>query len=231
MPTDPRPEAPRPVALEVVQDRTAEARCDEGFLRVKRLICRSRREDGSRSEPFPVDLVDREHLDAVGVLVWRRGAAGPELLLRDCLRPGAFFRKDREPPVPEGEAGLFVQEIVAGILEAEDRGLEGVRRRAAIEVLEEAGFRVAPEEIVHLGAPFYLVPGTLSEKVHLTAVEVTGRPRELPEGDGSPMEEGGRITWIPLAEVQARSQRGELQDAKTELGAHRLLLHLAGEDR
>jgi ADP-ribose pyrophosphatase len=216
-----------PVAIEVVEDRTGSARLDEGFLRLRRLLCRNLREDGSRSEVYPVDLVDREHLDAVAVALYRRGEAGVEVLVRTCLRPGAYFRREREPPAPGGEGSLMVEEIVAGVLEGEDRGLEGVRRRAAIEALEEAGYRVQPERFVHLGAPFYLVPGVLSEKVYPTAADVSGLDREDAPGDGSPLEEGGRVRFLPAREILRAAYAGELEDAKTELCVARLLAWLS----
>ncbi len=58
---------PRVTAIEVVEDRTATARCDEGFLRLKRLRARNRRADGSRSPEYPIDVIDRPTLDAVAV--------------------------------------------------------------------------------------------------------------------------------------------------------------------
>ena len=39
----------RVVAIEVVEDRTATSRLDEGFLRLRRLRARNRRADGSAS--------------------------------------------------------------------------------------------------------------------------------------------------------------------------------------
>ena len=59
-------------ALELVQDRTATSRCDEGFLRLKRLTVRNRRADGTASREYPVDLIDRPALDAVAVAIWAR---------------------------------------------------------------------------------------------------------------------------------------------------------------
>ncbi len=35
--------------IEIVEDYTQRARCDEGFLRLRRLRARNRRADGSRS--------------------------------------------------------------------------------------------------------------------------------------------------------------------------------------
>ncbi|MGQ0508066.1 MAG: NUDIX hydrolase [Myxococcaceae bacterium] len=211
------------VELEVVEDFTSSAKCDEGFLHVRRLRCRNRRADGSTSPIFRVDVVDRPRLDAVAVLVFREGAKGKEVLLRQNLRPAAYFRKDKTPVVPDGTKHLFVEEIVAGLLELEDKGEEGLRNRSAAEVYEEGGFKVSPGEVQLLGAPFFLAPGILSEKIFLAAVDVTGRTPSAPEGDGSPMEEGGQTRFVPILEALAMCRRGQIQDAKTELALTRLL--------
>src|SRR5687767_9818829 len=128
-------------ALEVGEDFTATARCDEGFLQVRPLRCRNRRPDGSSSPIYRADVVDRPALDAVAVLVYRQrsdGQPGAEIRTRLNLRPAAYFRRQKVLPLPE-EPILQVPEIVAGVLEHNDRGEEGLRARAAAEVLEEAG--------------------------------------------------------------------------------------------
>lgn len=210
-------------AIEVVEDLTARSRCDEGFLRVRRLRCRNLRQDGSRSGEYRVDVVDRPKLDAVAVLLYRQGGADLEVLTRTNLRPAAYFRAGKPTTVPDGQVHLLVEEIVAGLLEPEDHGEEGIRRRAAEEAFEEGGVRVAPEEVELLGAPFFLAPGILSEKVFPTAVDVTGKKEVEPPGDGSPLEEGGRTRWWRARELLEACRRGELQDAKTELSLVRLL--------
>lgn len=220
---------PAPVTdLEIVEDFTASARCDEGFLHVRRLKVKNRRADGSASNVYRVDVVDRPRLDAVAVLVWRRGANGPEFLTRQNLRPAAYFRRDKVPTVPDGRSHLFCEEIVAGLLEDSDRGEPGLRHRAAEEVLEEAGFRVAPEQVALLGPPFFVAPGILSEKIFLAAVEVTGLEPEAAQGDGSPLEEGGAITWRDEASLRKAIADGVIQDAKTELALVRFLAARAG---
>jgi ADP-ribose pyrophosphatase len=181
------------------------------------------RADGTRSKVYRVDVVDRPRLDAVAVLVYRRGAQGREVLTRMNLRPAAYFRREKAPTVPDPAVYLRVEEIVAGLLEPEDRGEEGVRRRAAAEVWEEAGFRVRAEEVRLLGAPFFVAPGILSEKIFLAAVDVTGREGAPPPGDGSPLEEGGELRWRPLPQLLAACRAGEVPDAKTELALTRLL--------
>ena len=214
-------------AIEVVEDFSATARCDEGFLQIRRLRVRNRRADGSTSPVYRVDVVDRPRLDAVAVLVVRRGAEGLEVLTRMNLRPAAYFRKDKEQPVPDARSHLYCEEIVAGLLENSDHGEEGLRTRAAEEVREEAGFVVTPAEIVVLGPPFFVAPGIVSEKIFVCAVDVTGKEAAMPEGDGSPLEESPPPQWRPVAELQAAIESGEVQDAKTELALTRWLRRAA----
>lgn len=210
-------------AIEIVEDFSATARCDEGFLRLRRLRCRNRREDGSQSKVYRVDVVDRPCVDAVAVLVWRRTAGGIEILLREGLRPAAYLRKEQHLTMPDPGEHLTVREIVAGLLEPADRGPEGIRSRAAAEVWEEGGFRVEPSAVRTLGSAFLVAPGILSEKIFLTEVEVTGLEQETPPTDGSPLEEGARLSWMPLSEVLPACLEGRLLDAKTELAARRFL--------
>jgi ADP-ribose pyrophosphatase len=211
------------VELEILEDFSARARCDEGFLHVRRLRCRNVRADGSFSRPYNVDIVDRPVPDAVAVLVWRRVAQGVEVLTRRTLRPAAYFRKDLPLPVPEGRPSLTVEELVAGVLEPEDRGVPGVKARAAAEVREEAGYSVAADAVELLGPPFFMLPGIVSEKIHPTAVEVTGQEPGAAMGDGSPLEEGASVRWWPIGSLLEACRSGEVADAKTELCVLRFL--------
>jgi ADP-ribose pyrophosphatase len=213
--------------IEIIEDFTSSAKCDEGFLRVRRLRCHNRRADGTVSKVYRVDVVDRPRLDAVAVLVYRRGEAGLEVLTRMNLRPAAYFRRGKDMTVPDPTTYLQVEEIVAGLLEPSDKGEEGLRLRAAEEVREEAGFEVKPEEIQLLGAGFFLAPGILSEKVFPTAVDVTGKQSGVPHGDGSPLEEGARLQWRPIRELLALCRSGDVPDAKTEIAVLRLLAEQA----
>jgi ADP-ribose pyrophosphatase len=211
------------VELEVLEDYTSRARCDEGFLHVRRLRCRNVRADGSVSRPYNVDVVDRPVPDAVAVLVWRRGASGVEVLTRRTLRPAAYFRRDLPLPVPDRAPSLTVEELVAGVLESEDKGTAGLQARAAAEVQEEAGYSVPPETVELLGPAFFMLPGIVSEKIHPTAVDVTGKTRGPATGDGSPLEEGASVRWWPISALLAACRSGEVEDAKTELCVLRFL--------
>jgi ADP-ribose pyrophosphatase len=222
---------PRVSAIEIVEDRTRTSRCDEGFLHVRRYRAVNRRADGSASREYPIDVIDRPSLDAVAVCLWARGAGGPEVLLRRGLRPAAYFRRGRRPALPEPEY-LLVEELVAGVIEPGERGLDGLRRRAAEETREETGLEVPPERFDPLGGALFMLPGIASEKIHLLAAEVPpGRgpgPWPAPEhGDGSPLEEGAELVWRPLDGAVAACERGEIEDAKTEIGLRRLAARLA----
>src|SRR6266542_3546141 len=162
-------------AIEIVEDYTARARCDEGFLRLRRLRARNRRADGSASREYPIDVIDRPTLDAVAVCLYARTPAGIEILTRRGLRPAAYFRRGKVAALPEPEY-LLAEELVAGVLEPGEVGLDALRRRGADEVREEAGIEVAPERLERLGGPFFPLPGIVSEKITSSPRRCRRRP-------------------------------------------------------
>lgn len=211
------------VDFEIISDHVEGVR--GGFLAVRRLHLRNLREDGSRSEPYVCDfLVRPKGVDAVVVAVYHRSDAGVQVLLRDGLRPALTKGRDaRSLPIPDERVSLTLTEVVAGIIEVGDRGEAGVRARAAIEVEEEAGYRVSPEDVVFLGAGSFPSPGSMPEKFWLVAVEVADPSAQQPAlGDGSPMEEGATTQWMGLDEAIASCVDGTITDAKTELVLRRL---------
>src|SRR6185369_6596326 len=199
-----------------------------GFLAIRRLRMRNRRADGSVSAPYVCDAIARPYgQDAVVVAVYARVAGGIEVLVRDGLRPALPFGRDpARAPLPEPPPGMFLTELVAGILEPGDVGSDGLRARAAAEVAEEAGFVVEPGAITVLGAGVYPSPGSMIEKFYFAAVEVDPATQQPLAGDGSPMEEGATTRWLPLDAAIAACVRGDLVDLKTELGLRRLRDHL-----
>jgi ADP-ribose pyrophosphatase len=200
-----------------------------GFLAIRRLRMRNRRVDGSVSAPYVCDAIARPYgQDAVVVAVYSRIDGGVQVLVRDGLRPSLLLGRDpTRAPLPEPPPGMFLTELVAGILEPGDLGVDGLRQRAAHEVEEEAGFTVEPAAIALLGAGAYPSPGSMIEKFYFTAVEVDPSTQQPLSGDGSPMEEGARTRWLALDHAIEACVRGELADLKTELGLRRLRDHLA----
>ena len=210
-------------ALQIESDQVL-AR-EGGFLGVRRLHLRNVRENGSTSERYICDFLERpKGLEAVVVVVWHRGSDGIEVLVRECLRPTlAVGRPVERQVIPDARSYLLLTELVAGIVEVDDRGEEGLRRRAAAEVLEEAGYTVSPDAVELLGPGVFPSPGAMPEKFWLTAVEIADRTAQAPlAGDGSPMEEGASVRWLALARAIEMCMRGEIEDCKTELGLRRL---------
>ncbi len=217
--------------IEIVEDRTARSRCDEGFLRLRRYRARNRRADGSASAEYPIDVIDRPSFDAVAVCLYARGSVGWEVLTRAGLRPAALFRRGRATCLPEREH-LLLEELVAGVVEPGEVGLDALKRRAAAEVREEAGLDLAPAALEPLGAGFFMLPGIASEKIHLLCAEIARgdgpSERDAPDGgDGSPLEEGARLRWRSLDAAIAACEAGEIEDAKSEIALRRLATRLA----
>jgi len=199
-----------------------------GFLEVRRIRLRNRRTDGSLSAEYIADSIARRAQDAVVVALYTRTPAGVEVLVREGLRPALVFGRDAaRAPLPEPPPALLLTELVAGVIEPTDRGEAGLRSRAAAEVLEEAGFTVAPDQIEMLGQGLYPTPGAMVEKFYFVGVEVDPATQQELAGDGSPMEEGATTRWLPLDAAIAACVRGEIVDLKTELGLRRLRDHLA----
>lgn len=215
---------PKVTDIEIIEDFSSTARCDEGFLQIRRLRARNRRVDGSTSPIYRIDVVDRPRLDAVAVLIFREEKDGVvSFMTRTNLRPAAYFRASKQQTVPDERSHLVCDEIVAGLLEPTDSGEAGLRHRAVEEVREEAGFRVQPSALQPLGAPFFVAPGILSEKIFLMAVDVTGLTASAADGDGSPLEEGAEFRWWSADELRTACLKGTVQDAKTEISLRRFL--------
>lgn len=203
-----------------------------GFLAIRRVRLRNRRADGSLSPAYTCDFVVRPYgLDAVVVALYHQPAGGSmRVLLRDCLRPALALGRENQPiPVPDTREYLLVTEVVAGIIEVGDKGIEGIRARAAAEVHEEAGYQVSPESVVLLGQATFPSPGMVAEKYWLMAVHIDEPAAQEPlAGDGSPMEEGASTRWVHLDDAIAACVAGDIEDAKTELTLRRLRDFLAG---
>ncbi len=215
----------KPVSLEVLEDRSAQSSCTEGFLRLRRLRVRHRYADGSCSPPYSCDVVSRRCVDAVAVALWFVGEDGRrKVVLKEGVRPPIWLRRERVLVQPDPEPPLVIAELVAGLLEDEDTGPEGLRRRAVAECWEEAGLRLSPAAFTPLGAPLYPSPGAGDERVYFLAARLDGPPCTVqpPPGDGSPMEHGTRILVLDLEDALTRCRDGRIPDMKTEIALARL---------
>lgn len=195
-----------------------------GFLELRRLRMKNRRADGSLSAGYVCDSIVRPYgQDAVVAAVFARDASGIRVLVREGLRPALTLGRDpARAPLPEAAPGMFLTELVAGILEQGDHGEAGLRMRTAHEVHEEAGFVIDPARVMLLGAGTLPSPGSMLEKFYFTAIEVDPATQGPLVSDGSPMEEGATTRWLGLDEAIAQCVSGEICDLKTEAALRRL---------
>lgn len=220
--------APEEIEVVVVEDRTAGARCDRGFLRVRRLILQNRYADGSKSAAYPYDLVERDATDAVAIVLYARSGDTVRICLRTALRPPMTFRPTYALPIPETSGSGVLWEIPAGLVEPEEEGADGLAACAARETLEEVGLEIAADAFEALGPPAGLSPGVIGEKIHFLVAEVDPDARGVPTEDGSPVEERAEVRFLPLEDALRAARSGRIGDLKTEVGIRRLAERLTG---
>ena len=195
----------------------------DGFLRLRRPRMRVRFADGTVSDPFVYDLVDRTRLDAVVVAAHYRGEDGRRwVYLRTAVRPPVALRPVGCRPVPERETLGNLWELVAGLVEVDEQSPEGLRGCASRELAEEVGFEVPPEAMRELGPSTFPAPGICGERHFFVHAEVDPARRATPSEDGSALEQHALVVAIPLDDAIALARAGDLEDAKTELGLRRL---------
>jgi len=217
--------------LLVRTDERADVERQPAFLQLRRLAMRIEGPDGWISDEGIWDFVERPvGLDAVVVVVFRRGDAGIEVLLRKGLRVPASLGRPGQPRGPGRHPAVFIDEIVAGLIEQGETSEAGRLFRAQKEVIEEAGLDVPLSAIEPLGGPLWATPGVCAEILHYFSADATGA-REAPiEGDGSPFEALASVRWLPLEQAIARvcgagsAALGEegIGDLRAELGLRRL---------
>lgn len=212
------------IQIEVLADHSAELRGDEGFLRLRRVTLQNRRPDGTASRAYRYDLVERDAMDAVAIVLIADTLPGAELrvCLRSALRPPLAFRTGYALPLPEPERAPVVWEVPAGLVEPDERGELGLRECAARETLEETGIEVDASAFAPLGHAVVLSPGVLAEKVHFLVARVQPDAAGTPTEDGSPVESDAVICFLPLSVALAAVRDGRVADVKTEVALRRL---------
>jgi ADP-ribose pyrophosphatase len=209
--------------LELVEDISPVA--PAGFLRLIRRRLRVKYPDGTRSDPFPYDEVDRRAIDAVVIAAHFVQDGQCWVYLRSALRPPLRFRDPTRSPDGQRETGAL-WELPAGLIEPGEQSTGGVLRAGCRELREELGFLALETDFQTLGAPVWPSPGVLSERLFFVQLAVRPERREEPSLDGSALERHGRVVAVPLAQALELCRSGRIQDAKTELALRRLADHL-----
>lgn len=188
------------------------------WLRHRRPKMRAVYADGTSSEPFIYEHVERKATDAVVLLMHFEG----QVLLRTSLRPPLAVRTQLVVPLPDGENDSpMLWEVPAGLIEPEEQGLEGIAACAVREAAEETGVVLTEADLTPLGPPSFLCPGVIAEQLHYFAAELSNMTLGFAYGDGSPVEERAALAFVPFAEALKMTR-----DVKTELGVRRLMAHL-----
>ena len=208
------------VRLEVLEDLSPKGA--SGFLRLRRRRLRAHYPDGSASEPFDYDEVDRRAIDAAVMLAHYEDARGvPYVYLRSCLRPPVAMRDKARSPLRDEHDHGGLWELPAGLVEPGEQTPEGVVSTAQRELLEELGFDVERSQLIPLGPSTFPAPGIVSERQFYFRVAVDPNQRRAPELDGSPLERFGEVIDVPLSDALAWCANGGIEDVKTEIGLRR----------
>ncbi len=219
--------------LLVRTDERVDAPRRPAFLQLRSLRMRVEGPDGWVSEEGTWDFVERPvGLDAVVVVVFRRVADGVEVLLRQGLRVPASLGRPGQPRGPGRHPAVFIDEIVAGLIEDGEASPSGRIERARQEVEEETGLHLPSSVIEPLGGPLWATPGVCAEQLYYFSADATGVEAAALVGDGSPFEALAQTIWLPLDEAIARAcgagteTSGESGDLRAELGLRRLAARL-----
>ena len=208
------------VRLEVIEDLSPKGA--SGFLRLRRRRFRAHYPDGSASEPFEYDEVDRRAIDAAIMLAHYEDARGvPYVYLRSSVRPPVAMRdKARSPLLEEHDHG-GLWELPAGLVEPGEQTPEGVVTAAQRELLEELGFDVEKSQLLPLGPSLFPAAGICAERHFFFHVAVDPNQRRAPLHDGSPLERFGEVIDVPLSNALGWCTDGSIEDGKTEIGLRR----------
>jgi ADP-ribose pyrophosphatase len=149
--TGPRPLGLPDITLEPLEDLSPAD--SAGFLRLVRRRFRAHYPDGTVSDPFVYDEVDRRALDATVIAAHYADSAGVrQVYLRSALRPPTCFRDPARSPVELQERFGGLWELPAGLVEPTEQTPEGLVASAARELDEELGFQLPPTALTPRGS-------------------------------------------------------------------------------
>lgn len=189
------------------------------FYQVYSARCKLLYDNAEESEIFNLDFVFRKNNDAVVIIPYQIINGEPYIYLVSCFRPHRDITNYKG--FKESNAGN-TWELPAGLVEDEEaeEQMEGYKKAASRELLEETGLNVSHENMRLLGKRTFT--GAQSERLFFFATEIKEEKFEEIKGDGHPLEKHGQVCKISLKEAFSYVQNGDLTDIKTEIGIYRL---------
>jgi nudix-type nucleoside diphosphatase (YffH/AdpP family) len=175
----------------------AKKRVFDGFFKIDEADLCYERFDGSMTPT--VKRISLERGDSVAALLFNRDS-------RQLL----FVRQFRYPTHEKGPG--WITEIVAGMQEPGEDAEDALRR----EVLEETGYDIVSIEPI---GRFYVSPGGSSERITVFYVETTGTSKVAAGGGLASENEDIETVYYTPEQLQQAIVGGEIQDAKTLVGA------------
>lgn len=212
------------MGVEIIQDISRISSPTDGFLRRLRVRAKSLLADGTRTDSYVLDYVDRREdlRDAVSILPY---APAPGLQPVGATR--VLFRRQLRYPAYLITGQALFTEAIAGLIEAPENAQDAAVR----ELYEETGVRVTRDRMRPLGRPYFPTPGAFTERIFPFAVEVDREELERAEAYAdSPMEEGAEMITTSLSDAMVLVDQDPLAvdrgvfiaDAKTEILLYRL---------
>ena len=210
-------------SVDIIASRNMTPDEKNAYLSLHGLTVQNTYRDGAKSAPYRYEGVLRKYLDAVVVILTATIDGETCVCLRTCIRPPLCMRRTLTLPQPDNIDRFALLELPAGLIEDSDEGETGLFRRASEEALEEAGYQVPATAFNRVGSAPFNTPGVMPERCFFVKACIEDvRDRITPMGDGSPVEDGGEITWLPLKKAIVMCDQGEIVDMKTELGLRRI---------
>lgn len=206
-----------------------------GFLTLTRCQMRNVFSDGNASPWYQLESVSPPFNDAVVLLLYAPlPDSGALVALRRGVRPTLTLRSRNQTlkQIDGGALSGITWELPAGGVEVHDLepGGVGLKGRACLEAWEEAGLKIAEEDLFPLGPPSFAAPAICYERLHFLAAKVDPESVQPPPGDGHPMEQGGEMSFISLKQALEWCRKGRIMDLKSEVGLKRLAEILASSN-
>jgi len=143
-------------------------------------------------------------------LVFERGDSVSAFVYNTESRKVVLVNQFKYPVYTKGSG--WITETVAGMIDGDETPEEALRR----EIVEEIGYVVSNVEHI---STFYVSPGGSSERILLYYAEVVSSDKVGPGGGVRSENEDIEVVEIDVDELNRRLAAGEIEDAKTIIGA------------